>query len=74
MVQNARYAVTYQPSTSVLKSKHSAYARNVIFSACVDTGATCLDDAVIVRAQVNFQQAATGLVTKTSVQSWSVNR
>jgi cholesterol oxidase len=35
MVQNARYAVTYQPSTSVIKSKHIVYAQNVIFSAGV---------------------------------------
>jgi cholesterol oxidase len=35
MVQNARYAVTYQSSTSLLKGKHIVYARNVIFSAGV---------------------------------------
>lgn len=48
--------------------------RNVIFSSCVDQGATCPDTEVIVRAQVNFQRAATGTVTRTFVQSWSVNR
>ena len=53
--------------------------RNVIFSACLDTGAQCSDLAVpavpvIIRAQVNFQQASGASVTKTYVQSWSVNR
>lgn len=53
--------------------------RNVIFFACLNTGSPCSDSAVppapvIIRAQVNFQQALTGAVTKTYVQSWSVNR
>ncbi len=48
--------------------------RNVIFSACPDTGDVCRDDEVIVRAQVNFEQAETGEVTRTWVQSWSVLR
>jgi hypothetical protein len=47
--------------------------RNVVLSACNDVGSSCLDAAVIIRAQVNFQQVA-GVVTKTYVQSWSVNR
>jgi Na+-translocating ferredoxin:NAD+ oxidoreductase RnfG subunit len=46
--------------------------RNVVFSACVDSGVACPEPGVILRAQVNFQQAATGLVTRTWVQSWSV--
>ncbi len=46
--------------------------RNVVFSACVDTGDACRDGDVIVRAQVNFEQADTGEVTRTWVQSWSV--
>jgi hypothetical protein len=46
--------------------------RNVIFSACDDVGRACADSEVIVRAQVNFEQAATGEVTRTWVQSWSV--
>ncbi|MFN8023530.1 MAG: hypothetical protein U0Q03_18520 [Acidimicrobiales bacterium] len=46
--------------------------RNVVFSACVDQRTTCRDSDVIVRAQVNFEQAATGVVTRTWVQSWSV--
>jgi hypothetical protein len=53
--------------------------RNVIFSSCLNTGSPCSDTAVppvpvIIRAQVNFQQALVGAVTKTYVQSWSVNR
>jgi type II secretory pathway pseudopilin PulG len=49
--------------------------RNVILSACVEPTADveCADANVIIRAQVNFQQASTG-VTKTYIQSWSVNR
>jgi hypothetical protein len=47
--------------------------RNVIFSACVSTGAVCVASKVIIRAQVNFQQLGAG-VTKTYVQSWSVNQ
>jgi hypothetical protein len=47
--------------------------RNVIFSACEDTGSSCSPTKVIIRAQVNFQQSQTGAVTKTFVQSWSVN-
>jgi hypothetical protein len=48
--------------------------RNVTFSACVDTGAPCLDFDVIIRAQVNFEQAGSSAADATYVQSWSVNR
>lgn len=48
--------------------------RNVIFSACVNNGGACTDASVVVRAQVNFERAATGNVTHTFIQSWSVNR
>jgi hypothetical protein len=48
--------------------------RNVLFSACDDTVVTCDPAKVIIRAQVNFEQGASGAVTKTYVQSWSVNR
>lgn len=51
-----------------------AAQRNVVFSACESTGAACDPTKVIVRATVDFQQAAAGAVTKTYVQSWSVNR
>ena len=48
--------------------------RDVVFAACVDTGAACANVDVIVRAQVNFAQASSGPATRTNVQSWSVNR
>jgi hypothetical protein len=48
--------------------------RNVIFTACQNTGVVCTDVNVIIRGQVNFEQASSGAVTKTYVQSWSVNR
>ena len=47
--------------------------RNVIFSACEDTGSPCPSAKVIIRAQVNFQQGETGTVTRTFIQSWSVD-
>ena len=48
--------------------------RNVVFSACINTGVACPSGQVIVRAQLNFEQAGSGAVTKTYVQSWSVNQ
>lgn len=48
--------------------------RNVVFSACLNTGSTCLPAAVIIRAVVNFQQAHGSGVTRTYVQTWSVNQ
>lgn len=48
--------------------------RNVIFVACVNTGEPCTNAATIIRAQVNFEQRYDSSVTKTFVQSWSVNR
>jgi hypothetical protein len=51
--------------------------RNVIFTACEVSGSTrCSDGNSIVRAQVNFQtrSALASDVTRTWVQSWSVNR
>jgi type II secretory pathway pseudopilin PulG len=49
--------------------------RDVVFSACLNTNppSPCLDADVIIRAQVNFEPAS-GAVTKTYIQSWSVNR
>ncbi|MCU1393204.1 MAG: hypothetical protein JWM34_1632 [Ilumatobacteraceae bacterium] len=47
---------------------------DVIFTACENTGAACTDAALIIRAQINFQQLGTGAVTKTFVQSWNVAR
>jgi type II secretory pathway pseudopilin PulG len=49
--------------------------RDVIFTACSDTGTPCDPARAIIRAQVNFQQqVAGGAVTKTYVLSWSVNQ
>ena len=59
---------------SVISSDGSPYEqRNVGFVACVDTGLACAAPDVIIRAQVNFEPAR-GPVTRTVVQSWSVNR
>lgn len=46
--------------------------RNVVFTACLDNGTACTEQRVIVRAQVNFEQASSGAVTRTWVQAWSV--
>jgi hypothetical protein len=51
--------------------------RNVVFTACVDTGATCTNANIVVRAQVNYEAQSAGStlnITRTWVQSWSVNR
>lgn len=47
--------------------------QNVIFAACLNTGVACTEASTIVRAQVNFQSAGT-TVTRTWIQSWSVNQ
>jgi hypothetical protein len=52
--------------------------RNVIFAACLKTGAgaagvACTESTTIVRAQVNFVSNG-GTVSRTWVQSWSVNQ
>ena len=49
--------------------------RNVIFTSCLNTGVACTNATTIVRAQVNYEalDAETPTVTKTYVQSWSVN-
>ncbi len=48
--------------------------RNVVFLACPSTVNPCVDGSdVIIRAQVNFEPAS-GPVTKTYIQTWSVNR
>jgi hypothetical protein len=54
--------------------------RNVIFTACEapqNPGAHCSDGSTVVRAQVNFKTTpgpGQSTVTRTYVQSWSVNR
>lgn len=51
--------------------------RNVIFNACL-SGAACNAKNTIVRAQINFEAITLPngslLVSKTTVQSWSVNQ
>jgi Tfp pilus assembly protein PilX len=50
--------------------------RNVVFNACIESGADCTDATSIIRAQLNFQTVGTGAslqVTRTWVQSWSVH-
>lgn len=59
---------------TVPASDGSAYPqRNVVFSACPDLGAACDPAQIVIRAQVNFEPAS-GTVTRTIVQSWSVRR
>jgi Tfp pilus assembly protein PilX len=63
-------------NNTVVSSDGSTFPqRNMIFSAfCGDqTSADCNFAAVIIRAQVNFEPAS-GVTSKTSVQSWSVTR
>ena len=50
--------------------------RNVVFTSCVDTGATCTVANTIVRTQVNYegQGLGTPVITKTYIQSWTVAR
>lgn len=47
--------------------------RNVVFSACVDSGSACSVSNTIIRAGINFEQQFTNLVTTTYIQSWSVS-
>jgi hypothetical protein len=46
--------------------------RNVIFTACVNANTPCTSASTIIRAQVNFEGKSS--ITRTWVQSWSVNR
>lgn len=52
--------------------------RNVVFTSCPDTAghAACTTGTTIVRAQVNYEavDAETPVITRTSVQSWTVTR
>lgn len=52
--------------------------RNVVFTSCPDTAghAACTAATTIVRAQINYEavDAETPVITKTSVQSWTVTR
>jgi hypothetical protein len=47
---------------------------NVILTACIDTGSSCDPTKVLIRAEINFQVSGTPpQVTRTYVQTWSVN-
>lgn len=65
--------VEWRNACGVIRSSDGTVVaqRNVIFSACPSTGSACAEAAVVLRAQVNFEQS-TGAVTRTYVQSWSV--
>ena len=67
------YAVTASDVTGSATDNFVLAQRHLIFNACVNTGSACVDANVIVRVQVNFEQLYAGGVTKTFVQSWSVN-
>ena len=64
--------------TNVPTLTFSGYQQqNVIFNACIENGADCTDSTSIIRAQVNFEAERSGTVvsvTRTWVQSWSVNK
>jgi hypothetical protein len=49
--------------------------RNVVFTACATTDTPCPEDAIVIRAQVNYE-VPPGSTTpiRTYVQAWSVNR
>jgi hypothetical protein len=65
-ISNLRVDCTPAPT----QTRDGHLQRNAIFTACQDTGAVCTNASAIVRAQINFFDAASGA---TSVQAWSVN-
>jgi hypothetical protein len=75
IINNLSMHVDWQAACVVVRGGDGIVVaqRNVIFAACEDVNTTCADDAVIVRAQVNFRDDGSGTVAATSVQSWSVN-
>jgi len=75
-VNDTPIRVDWRPACTTLVGAEGLVVvqHNVVFSACVDLGAPCADAAVIVRAQVNFQQDHRGEVVRTYVQQWSVLR
>lgn len=53
--------------------------KNVVFTACEETGVDCDDTNAIIRAQVNYETpvvpaGSPDFVSRTWIQSWSVNR
>ena len=78
-LNNIAIRVEWQNACGVVRGSDDAVVaqRNVIFTACQDTGVPCAPNTVIIRAQVNFQAVGSGAtvtVTRTWIQSWSVNR
>jgi hypothetical protein len=61
--------------TDVPISVNGFLQRNVVFVACLSSAANCTNEAII-RAQVNYEATFSSpiVVTKTYIQSWSVNR
>jgi Tfp pilus assembly protein PilX len=55
-----------------------ALERDVVFTACVDAtpSVACTDSTGVIRAQVSFQTSSPSslAITRTYVQSWSVNK
>ena len=75
-LNNVAIRIDWRNACGVVRSTDGTVVaqRNVTFTACQDTKTPCSDIDVIIRAQVNFEQASSGAVTKTYVQTWSVNR
>ena len=75
-LNNVAIRVDWRTACAVVRGTDGVVVsqRNAVFSACVNTGVACAIDAVLINAQVNFEQASVGGVTKTFVQSWSVVR
>jgi hypothetical protein len=59
--------------TFVYASSQVLEQRNVRFWACPDTGTACSDSTITSRAQINYEMPGAS-VTRTYIQSWSVNR
>ena len=67
-----RIDCSYQPTLTI--GGRAFLQRNVVFTACVDKGTQCTDATTVIRAQVNFEAVSSSPnVTRTWVQSWSVN-
>ena len=75
-VNGVAIRVDWQPACEALLGTEGLVVvqHNVVFGACLDVGVDCLAADIIIRAQVNFQRDASGIVSHTFVQSWSVDR
>lgn len=65
-------------NTAVIGGATVLQQTNIVFTACVEAGVNCTDGTAIIRAQVNYEmpvvQSGPDVVTRTYIQSWSVNR